>query len=967
MASEALALQCEGIGLCDMSARSAPIVAGESGGIGRMFVVMGAGEDWIAQKSTQALQPAQVETRLRQIAESWPQNDPSLRDVIERFPLGQQPLLHLLGISSICAARLRRNPETLLWLAQPDVCLSQRGIAQMANDLHLFAGDAMADDNFRLLRLWKGREMVRVALREVANVASLEETTAELSQIAEICIRHVFLHWNDELRRRLGEPQTEFAILGLGKLGGGELNHSSDVDLIFVYGEEGQLSPRLSYHEFFNRLAEKIVETFSSSHPEGALFRIDLRLRPEGSAGPLARSVESMSHYYYGFGETWERLALIKARGVAGDRELAYEFLRQHQPFIYPRSPTPDLLDEIANIKRRIERDVVGHKALERDVKLGRGGIREIEFVVQTLQFIHGARHAFLQEPSTLKALQGMAQLELLRKKDVLELDRAYRFLRRTEHRLQIEAEQQTHTVPAESDQLGQLAISLGFESANTFRQGLDQETKRVRSIFRRVIADAPAGKKADALDLNCFSNPATARRAIEHLAQGSRTAHVSPRTRQVFRKLRPLLVAQLGRVADPDAALTQLVRFVEAYGLRNMLFELLVTNPKLLELLVTTFDNSRFAADLLVRHPQLLEDTTRDGKLDGEIDVADHLDQLGALEKKDDAFEYVRTYRQAHLLRIVLRDVVGLMDLPGLCREQSALAEACLVHITERLGAEDLTIVAMGKFGGREISYGADLDVLFIGGDNRAAQRLLSVIAQPSAEGNLPRIDTRLRPEGDKGPLVSPLEAYSLYYTMRAQLWELQSLTRARPLTGPSQDQFLEIARGVWRHAGEQPHVYRQIDDMLQRIRRDRSTGSDFANFKTGSGGIIEAEFLIQGMQMRSNIWQPNWSDAVDSLVKAGELTPSDAKLLKSSYYFLRRCESTLRRYENATVSTLPSESAEQTRLAKRLNFESMQDFTRAYETARNSIHEIYARRFEPGAITDDGKTSPALAEQKR
>jgi glutamate-ammonia-ligase adenylyltransferase len=318
-------------------------------------------------------------------------------------------------------------------------------------------------------------------------------------------------------------------------------------------------------------------------------------------------------------------------------------------------------------------------------------------------------------------------------------------------------------------------------------------------------------------------------------------------------------------------------------------------------------------------------------------------------------------------LLRIVLRDVVGLMDLPGLCREQSALAEACLVHITQQLGADDLTIVAMGKFGGREISYGADLDVLLIGSDNRAAQKLLSVVAQPSAEGNLPRIDTRLRPEGDKGPLVSSLEAHSLYYTMRAQLWELQSLTRARPLIGPSQNEFMEIARGVWRHAGEQSDLYRQINDMLQRIRRDRSAGSDFANFKTGSGGIIEAEFLIQGMQMRSNVWQPNWSDAVDTLAKAGDLTPAEAKSVKSSYYFLRRCESTLRRYENAGVSTLPAEAAEQTRLAKRMNFNSMEDFNRAYETARTSIHEIYARRFEPGAITDDGKTSPALAEQKR
>src|SRR5216117_586651 len=224
---------------------------------------------------------------------------------------------------------------------------------------------------------------------------------------------------------------AEFAILGLGKLGGSELNHSSDVDLLFLYSEEGQLTPHISYHEFFNRLGKRILETFSTPHPAGSLFRVDLRLRPEGSAGPLARSLESMENYYGGFGETWERLALIKVRGIAGSRELAYEFLRQHQPFIYPKSATPDLLDEIANIKRRIERDVVGPDKLERDVKLGPGGIRDIEFIVQTLQLMHGARHAFLQETSTLKVLPVLADLELLPHEEARALEAAYRFLRR--------------------------------------------------------------------------------------------------------------------------------------------------------------------------------------------------------------------------------------------------------------------------------------------------------------------------------------------------------------------------------------------------------------------------------------------------------------------------------------------------------------------------------------------------------
>src|SRR6266481_4526861 len=362
-----------------------------------MFCAMAGGNGWIREKAAASLNPSQVETSLVQLSERWPASTLPLARVIEQFPLDESALMHLLAVSSICATRLTQDPETLLWLCQPEVCLASRGYAEMSGELRaLAAGDSIAKQDFAALRFWKAREMTRVAVRELANVAPLEETTGELSQIAEICIRRVFEYWDAELRKRHGAPAAEFVILALGKLGGGELNHSSDVDLLFLYGEEGQLTPHISYHEFFNRLGKKILETFSTPHHAGSLFRVDLRLRPEGSAGPLARSLESMENYYAGFGETWERLALIKARGIAGSGELAYEFLRQHQPFIYPKSTTHDLLDEIANIKHRIERDIVGTEKLERDVKLGRGGIRDIEFIVQTLQLIHGARHPFL-------------------------------------------------------------------------------------------------------------------------------------------------------------------------------------------------------------------------------------------------------------------------------------------------------------------------------------------------------------------------------------------------------------------------------------------------------------------------------------------------------------------------------------------------------------------------------------------
>src|SRR5437867_2230273 len=612
-----------------------------------MFRAMRRGNGWIAKKSAASLNPSQVETTLVQLSERWPAKAAPLVDVVEQFPLGESALLHLLAVSSSCATRLTQNPETLLWLSQPKVCLAARGYTETLSELHALAGDSVATQDFAALRFWKGREMTRVALRELANVAPLEETTGELSQIAEICIRRVFEHWNAELRRRYGSPKAEFAILALGKLGGGELNHSSDVDLLFLYNDEGELTPHISYHEFFNRLGKRILETFSTPHGAGSLFRVDLRLRPEGSAGPLARSLESMENYYAGFGETWERIALIKARGIAGSRELAYEFSRQHQSFIYPKSTTRDLLDEIAHIKHRIERDIVETAKLERDVKLGRGGIRDIEFIVQTLQLIHGARHPFLQEPSMLKALRALRELDLLPTNEVLTLDNTYRFLRRVEHRLQIEAEQQTHVVPREPEALRRLALSLRFSSSERFKAALHEKMRAVRPIFERIISRTPAARaEANAVnDFAIFNDQKRAAKPFSDFAQGATGSHIAPRTRQIFSKLRPILLGWLTKTADPDATLNQFVRFVEAYGLRSLFFELLVENPRLLELFMKTLDASRFAGELLIRRPQLLEDITRDPAFHQPRSVAENLRRLDLSGADANNLDPIRAY----------------------------------------------------------------------------------------------------------------------------------------------------------------------------------------------------------------------------------------------------------------------------------------------------------------------------------
>src|SRR5438067_663136 len=885
---------------------------------------------WIKSKAEGSLNPVQVVKALTEITSGW---DGSLPDFLHDFPLGEEALIHLLAVSQICAERLQRDPGLLRWLARPEISMSDRGPRRMLAEMH-GNSESIAAENFRPLRLWKAREMTRIALREVAEASALEDTTAELSCLAGVCLATVYEECDTRLRARAGAPGTEFTILGMGKLGGRELNHSSDIDLIFLYGEEGQ--GRFTNHEWHNRLAEQIVKSFSGGEP--ALFRLDLRLRPEGSAGPLARSLESMENYYAGFGETWERLALIKARHVCGSKELAYEFSRQHQPFIFPKNPTPELLDEIAAIKRRIEREV---PADELDVKLGAGGIREIEFVVQTLQFIHGAKHAFLQEQGTLKALRAIAQLELLPSSEVRALDESYRFLRRIEHRLQIEAERQTHSIPEDPEKRERLARSLGFHSAAALLAELQTSNERVREIFHHLIA---SGTAAPAVNLDVFADSSRATRALNELAQGSVSFHVAPRTRQIFRRLRPLLLEQLAPCADPGATLVAIVRFVEAFGLRSLLFELLATNPKLLELLVRTFDASFFATNVLIRHPHLLEEITRSATLNHSLTLSEHAASLHPLVERGD-LDSIRVYRQTQLLRTTMRDVLGLCPLPDLWQEITDLAEACLLAAAAIVGANNLTIIAMGKFGGRELTYASDLDLMFVGDDFRAAQNLITVLSIPSAEGVIASVDARLRPEGEKGPLVGSLEAFEAYYRDRAQFWEIQALTRARPVAGPNQETFRAIAHAAWSIAGRDPDLFGKIDAMVQRVRAERGSGNDALDFKTGLGGIVEAEFLVQALQMRHDVRETSVRLAIAKL--ANIISPEDAVLLGRGYEFLRRLETVLRRWRNTSASSLPPDPIEQRKLAVRMGFKDREGWQQGCERARADIHAIYGKHF--------------------
>ncbi len=888
------------------------------------------------------------------IAKAWTASGRSTegwRTVLDRFPLGTDALVHLLAVSPISAEKLSVDPGLLEWLAHPEISASDRGPMRMRAELAALRGaNTGFDSRFVALRQLHRRELLRIALREVAGASSLAATTRELSALAEVILQEALTGWQADCARRWGgAPATGFAILGLGKLGGRDLNFSSDVDLMFLYGEDGTYRPNFSNHEYFARLGEKLTSGFAQRDPAGSVFRLDLRLRPEGKDGPLVVSLASAENYYAGHGETWERLMLAKARRVAGDEEVTYDFAQRLQPFVYPRSIAPDTLAEIGELKARIEREnhCADLAAPGGNVKLGPGGIREIEFIVGALQLIHGARQAFLQDPSTPRVLASLARLEFLPDDECAALASAYGFLRTVEHRLQIEREAQTHSLPLDAPSLDRLARSLRLADAEALFGRLRGHAELVRRVFHRLIESAPPARTA-VCPFPLFRDATAAQKNLARLAEGPSGVHAAPRTRRLFSRLEPMLIEGLARGADPDAALLRFLRFVEAYGIRGLLLEMLITHPRLLDLLLRVFDAGDFFASLLIRRPGWLEEVVEEIGLDGAFDAPTH---LKAWREHDADFETLRRRQKSSLLRVAMRDLLGLCGGDPFA-EITAVAEASVQRSVEILGVGDrITIVAFGKLGGRELGYGADLDVILLGDDTAAGEKLTRSVAQSVAEGGLFPLDTRLRPEGVNGPIVSTLGNYAHYFTSgRAQPWEAQALTKSRPVSGPLAEEFSALARRLWETSRGRGEIGRNVAAMLQRVHRERA-GDDAqgGQFKTGPGGLVAIEFLAQALQWEGGIWEPTTRPALAALRTAGALTDEEHATLDGGYAWLRQVELVLRREDNKAVSCLPAAEADRARLARRLGEPDAAGLTRKIGKVRAAVRAVVERHLPP------------------
>jgi glutamate-ammonia-ligase adenylyltransferase len=956
------------------------------------------------------------------------------------------------------------------------------------------------------VREFKAREMLRIGARDLARLGKVSDIIRELSDVADVCLESVWQACLRQLFERYGHPyhkdtdgqwhRTPACVLGMGKLGGQELNYSSDVDVLFVYAEEGEVyktapnlyldngdgadegdggatgtnravagrtterrprgrgrprpveeapRPVLTNHQFFNRLAEAFIAEVTRLGPEGALYRIDLRLRPEGNSGPLTRSVGAYENYYAQWGQTWERMMLIKARVVAGDQSLAAEFLETIQPFRYPRSINHSVLIEVGTMKDRIENEVVKPQELERNVKLGRGGIREIEFVAQSLQLLHAGRQPFLQSPQTLPSLEKLTQYELLAAEASRSLREAYCFLRDVEHRLQMENDQQTHTIPADPHAQQRLARLMGFASQKEFQTARHAHSKCVRGIFDSLLKGevSPTGKISTfpqqfegaeqewrrLLAEHGFKDLDRALRVLREFVQGPGYVHVSPRTTELaygllqrifalcppakkpegrrpkaernpkaegrinrptvqyssdfgFRPSFGLRVSGFGfpqqssaegrakpRLSDPDRVVTRLDSFISAYGARATLFELWNSNPAIFELLLLLFDRSEFLAELAIRTPDLVDELVTSGRLRQRKSAEETLRDLRHGLGDADQRLWLRKYHQTEVMRIGLRDILGLADNEQYLTELSALADACLRYALEAVmhkhgvKAAPFVIIGLGKLGGAEIDYGSDLDILFVAGARAKnlgklkslALEIMDLLSSRTEQGLVFHSDARLRPDGEKGLLVNTITAYEDYYRRRAMLWEIQTLTRSRPISGDLDlgEKFQKMAADLtnFKHPSQPLAAYTpdwksRIHQMRMRIELERTPrGQGELAIKTGAGGLMDAEFIAQTLCLEHGWLEANTLRALERGLEAGVL-PEPEKLI-ANYRQVRRVEGILRRWSYEGETVLPQDPAPYYRVAVRCGFTSAEEFREALSSYRQVVREVYEKVF--------------------
>ncbi len=845
-----------------------------------------------------------------------------LRD-FDSHRLLQQILLELSSQSQFLADILVRNPELFRWLTSSNVLKIMKTrdeyVAEASDAIRLFQRSEKKLDS---LKRFQRRELLRIGARQILEEADVATTSSELSALADAITESVLQMAYDQMRETIhGTVKEELAVIGLGKLGGGELNFSSDIDLVFVYDQDGPLEgsqPRLStLHEYYCRVAEYVVRRLSEHTAEGHLYRVDMRLRPDGGSGPLAMSRAAYFAYYEARGELWERQMLMKARVIAGDRRVGEGWMEEIQPFIFPKTLRSSPLEEIAKIKARIESNLDEGT----NIKLGSGGIRDIEFTVQALQLLNGGNNASLRQRNTLDALRQLAGSGHLRESEGRDLASAYRFLRTVEDRLQLLHGLQKHSIPESLEERKILARQLGFGSVAAFSKKLESHQVLIRKAFGSVFGKKTgARKKAGAVTGDSHVDPRHVRKlgAQDGEAAQSNLALIMREIPDLGDPSRMSRFAELLRKQKaPDWGVKNFLQLASAAPIKRTLQQAAL-NEKALDLLVLIAARSSRLITLLAREPLLFE--TLVGRPEDLLKAGRGWSFL----KSSDLARY-RVYNE---FNAALRFLVGETSAVTLTRELSALAEEILAGVFRRVSEEvqrgsnvPVALVALGKLGGGEISVGSDLDLVLLykegsGGVRAKAANALGRNLRERLE-HVYEVDFRLRPEGKNSPLATEFEFYKQYFARRASFWERQSLIKARVIAGDPAfgRQVMEFIEQTAYDLPLHKEWKMDIVCMRDRMAQERSKSLDGVDLKVGIGGLVDLEFLVQAVQLRHGHESPqlrnaNTFEAIGAIREQELVSRSDAKTILGNLEYFRRLEAFVRLNSETTDFVLPSEN---------------------------------------------------------
>jgi glutamate-ammonia-ligase adenylyltransferase len=865
-----------------------------------------------------------------------PADGTEARALLEAMCASGDLLPDLLCADPAALVALARDP----WLSTPK---PPALVARAVDDETAGATDFA--DFKRRLRVARRREVLRMGARELG-WGTTAEVARELAAFADACLDASFRYCDTELRKELGvpvgddpgAPPPRFVVMGMGKLGGEELNFSSDVDVCYFYSTDaGSVGGgRSTLHQYYSELSRRITAALDEATGEGIVFRVDLRLRPESRSGPLCNSLAAAESYYEAFGRTWERQAWLRARPCAGDLGLGEELLAILEPFVYPRSAGPGMLDDVRALRAQFRDPADAGGPLAGggfDVKLGSGGIRDVELVVQTLQLLHGGKRRDIRERHTPRALPRLVVAGLLTDREARTLADAYRFWRTLEHRVMVSAGAQTHRLPGDSGARAVFAAGLGFPDLAWFDDMVARQRRAVEEIAA-TFADGGAGPLEEATRL---MNPLLERATLERMLadHGFREPDVAADALDVARaRLPAAFVAEALSSPDPDRALHHF-RDIALNGSPSLL-ALLKDQPRLLRVLGGLFGTSDHLSDLLVRHPAMWEPlltglgvrlrTTDElqAQLAAELAVDGADDDPEAQEES--ALRAVRRFQAQEILRVGLHDVAGALAPGEVTAQLSLIAEVCVgaaidlvwPGLVRRRGAPQtgLTVLALGSLGAREMRYGSDLDLVFFYGDEgetttgvghqewfgRASQRVIGALEAMLEEGRLYHVDTGLRPSGAQGLLVTSARAFARYHEREAAGWERVALLRGRVIysTEPAdrraavEDMLTAIA---FDRPLDEPRFRAELADMRARVSQQRGRvppGSRHIRFDPG--GVMDIEFLVALGQLRHRadpaVRTTVTGDVLDRLVALGAAPVA----LRDDHAFLKRVALRLR-----------------------------------------------------------------------